>query len=64
MKLAKMSDETMEKIKSKIPDWVAIKGTIDLGPSMFQTMIPSLEPIMSDSNVDSLLFIFSFCLLA
>ncbi|MHA1729341.1 MAG: acetate--CoA ligase family protein [Promethearchaeota archaeon] len=59
MKLANLSEKTMEKIKSIIPDWVAIKGTIDLGPSMFQTLIPSLEPIMSDDNVDSLLFIFS-----
>lgn len=56
--LAQLSDNTLNKIKAVIPDWVSIKGTIDLGPSMLTSFLPSLDAIMRDPNVHCLLFIF------
>ncbi|MFX1394893.1 MAG: acetate--CoA ligase family protein [Promethearchaeota archaeon] len=58
LSLAKLNEETINKIKAAIPKWVSIKGTIDLGPSMATSFIPSLKAILNDNNVDSLLFIF------
>lgn len=59
LNLAKLGENTLNKIRSVIPNWVSIRGTIDLGPSMFETFIPSIKAIFQDSNVDSVLFIFS-----
>ena len=59
LSLAKLSTDTINTIKSIIPSYVSIGGTIDLGPSMFQTFIPSLEAISIDENVDCILFIFA-----
>jgi acetyltransferase len=59
LQLAELGKPTMETIRSVIPNWVSIGGTIDLGPSMFQTFIPSINAIFQDNNVDSVLFIFS-----
>jgi acetyl-CoA synthetase (ADP-forming) len=59
LNLASLTDETIETIRSVIPNWVSIGGTIDLGPSMFQTFIPSIKAIFKDENVDCILFIFS-----
>ena len=57
LSLAKLSPDTINSIKSIIPSYVSIGGTIDLGPSMIQTLIPSLEAISVDENVDCILFI-------
>lgn len=59
LKLANLEKTTIEKIKSVIPNWVSIGGTIDLGPSMFQTFIPSIKAIFQDNNADCVLYIFS-----
>lgn len=59
LKLADLNKITIEKIKSVIPNWVSIGGTIDLGPSMFETFIPSIKPIFQDNNADCILYIFS-----
>ncbi|TFG02194.1 MAG: hypothetical protein EU539_13310, partial [Promethearchaeota archaeon] len=59
LSLAKLKEETMQAIKSIIPDWVSIEGTIDLGPSMFGTLSTTLKVIFKDENVDALLFIFA-----
>ena len=55
--LAKLSPETIKAIQSKIPSYVSIGGTIDLGPSMFETLIPSLDVLSVDENVDCILLI-------
>ncbi|MFX1374485.1 MAG: acetate--CoA ligase family protein [Promethearchaeota archaeon] len=57
--LANLTDATIGTIRSVIPNWVSIGGTIDLGPSMFQTFTPSIKAIFEDKNVDCVLFIFS-----
>ncbi|MFX0072630.1 MAG: acetate--CoA ligase family protein [Candidatus Hermodarchaeota archaeon] len=59
LSLAKLKEETIQTIKNIIPDWVSIEGTIDLGPSMFGTLSPSLKVIFKDENVDAILFIFA-----
>jgi len=59
LNLANLSDSTISVIKSVIPNWVSIRGTIDLGPSIFQTFVPTVEAIFKDRNVDSILYIFS-----
>ncbi|MFX1314467.1 MAG: acetate--CoA ligase family protein [Promethearchaeota archaeon] len=59
MNLANLSRNTINQIKNVIPNWVSINATIDLGPSIFQTLIPSLEAVFEDENVHSVLFIFS-----
>ena len=56
--LAKLSEETIQKIKAVIPNWVSINGTIDLGPSQGTSLVPSFKVIMKDDNVHSLLYIF------
>ncbi|MFW9971130.1 MAG: acetate--CoA ligase family protein [Candidatus Odinarchaeota archaeon] len=57
--LANLGEHTISTIKSVIPNWVSIKGTIDLGPSLFQTFTPTIKAIYKDENVDSILYIFS-----
>ncbi len=59
LNLANLSENTISSIKSVIPNWVSIRGTIDLGPSIFQTFVPSTRAIFEDKNVDSILYIFS-----
>ncbi len=59
LKLAKLSEASINQIKLAIPNWVSIGGTIDLGPSLLETFIPSAKAIFEDKNVDSILFIFS-----
>ena len=59
LKLAQLDENTINKIQSVIPNWVSIRGTIDLGPSMFETFVPSVKAIFQDKNVDCVLFIFS-----
>ncbi|MFW9823712.1 MAG: acetate--CoA ligase family protein [Candidatus Thorarchaeota archaeon] len=59
LNLAELNATTMDKIRNVIPNWVSIGGTIDLGPSQFQTFIPSIKAIFEDDQVDSVLFIFS-----
>ena len=59
LNLANLSENTRSSIKSVIPNWVSIRGTIDLGPSIFQTFVPSTRAIFEDKNVDSILYIFS-----
>jgi len=58
LNLAKMSELTIKKIKTVIPNWVSIRGTIDLGPSQATSLIPSFKAIMKDDNVHSLVYIF------
>ena len=58
LSLAKLNEETIAKIKAAIPNWVSIKGTIDLGPSMATSFIPSLKAILKDNTVNSLVYIF------
>lgn len=57
--LASLSRDTINQIKKVIPNWVSINATIDLGPSLFQTLLPSLKAVFEDENVHSVLFIFS-----
>ncbi|MHA2180047.1 MAG: acetate--CoA ligase family protein [Promethearchaeota archaeon] len=59
LNLADLTIETMEKIRAVIPNWVSVGGTIDLGPSMFETFIPSIKTIFQDKNADCILYIFS-----
>jgi len=59
LRLAKLDENTINKIQSVIPNWVSIRGTIDLGPSMFETFVPSVKAIFQDDGVDCVLFIFS-----
>jgi acyl-CoA synthetase (NDP forming) len=59
LELANLETKTIEKIRAVIPNWVSIGGTIDLGPSMFQTFIPSIKAIFQDNNADGILYIFS-----
>ncbi|KKN06922.1 hypothetical protein LCGC14_1072390 [marine sediment metagenome] len=59
LNLAKLSKATIKQIRAAIPNWVSIRGTIDLGPSLFETFIPSTKAIFEDENVDSILYIFS-----
>ena len=58
LSLVKLNEATMEKIRAAIPNWVSIKGTIDLGPSQGTTFAPSMRAIMKDDNVDCVLYIF------
>jgi acyl-CoA synthetase (NDP forming) len=57
LSLAKLSSDTINTLKSIIPSYVSIGGTIDLGPSMIETLMPSLDAISIDENVDCVLFI-------
>jgi len=59
LNLAHLNEHTISLIKSVIPNWVSIRGTIDLGPSIFQTFIPTTKAIFEDKNVDCILYIFS-----
>ncbi|MHA1147743.1 MAG: acetate--CoA ligase family protein [Promethearchaeota archaeon] len=59
LSLANLSQKTVDAICAVKPDWVNINGTIDLGPSMFTTLIPSLKAVFDDENVDCVLFIYS-----
>jgi len=59
LQLAKLGNETIELMKKEVPNWVSLKNPVDLGPSQFSTFIPSVNAVLSDNNVDSLLFIFS-----
>ncbi|MFW9999195.1 MAG: acetate--CoA ligase family protein [Candidatus Hodarchaeota archaeon] len=59
LNLANLSENTISRIKSVIPNWVSIRGTIDLGPSIFQTFESSAKAIFEDKNVDCILYIFS-----
>ena len=59
MKLANLNKNTVEEIRAVIPNWVSIKGTIDLGPSLFETLLPTLKAVFNDKNVDCILYIFS-----
>ena len=59
LNLAKLSKTTINQIRAAIPNWVSIRGTIDLGPSLFETFIPSTKAIFEDENVDCILYIFS-----
>lgn len=59
LNLANLNENTISSIKSVIPNWVSIRGTIDLGPSIFQTFVSAIRAIFEDKNVDSILYIFS-----
>jgi acetyltransferase len=59
MNLSQLNEKTISLIKSIIPNWVSIRGTIDLGPSIFETFEPSIKAIFEDNHVDSILYIFS-----
>ena len=59
LNLASLNESTINQIKAIIPNWVSIRGTIDLGPSLFETFIPSTKAIFEDENVDCILYIFS-----
>ena len=59
LNLASLTETTISLIKSVIPNWVSIRGTIDLGPSIFETFIPTIEALFQDVNVDCILYIFS-----
>ena len=59
LNLASLSENTISLIKSVIPNWVSIRGTIDLGPSIFQTFDKTANAIFEDKNVNCILYIFS-----
>ena len=57
--LAKLDQNTINSMKQVAPNWVSVKNPVDLGPSQFNTFVPSLKAVLSDNNVDCLLFIFT-----
>lgn len=57
--LAVLSQETIKAINSVTPEWVSLKGTIDLGPSLFESFMTSIKAIFNDENVDCVLYIYS-----
>ncbi len=59
LRLANLSEQTIYTIRSVIPNWVSIRGTIDLGPSIFETFVPSIKALFEDESVNSILYIFS-----
>ncbi len=59
LELAQLESYSMEEMKKVAPNWVSVKNPVDLGPSQFSTLIPSLNIVMHDKNVDALIFIFS-----
>lgn len=59
LNLSNLSENTVSLIKSVIPNWVSIRGTVDLGPSIFETFVPTIEAIFKDKNVNCILYIFS-----
>ncbi len=59
LSLARLDDNTIKSMKKIAPNWCYLENPVDLGPSQFQTFIPSLKAVMEDENVDALLFIFS-----
>ncbi|MFX1502914.1 MAG: acetate--CoA ligase family protein [Promethearchaeota archaeon] len=59
LNLASLSENTISIIKKVIPNWVSIRGTIDLGPSLMQTFDTSIKAIFEDRNVNAILYIFS-----
>ncbi len=59
LNLSNLSDSTISGIRSVIPNWVSIRGTVDLGPSIFETFVPTIEALFQDKNVNCILYIFS-----
>lgn len=59
LKLARLSESTIQEIKDVSPNWTSVKNPVDLGPSMFNTFRPSLNALVNDDNVNALLFIFA-----
>ena len=59
LNLADLTENTFTRIRTVIPNWVSIRGTIDLGPSIFETFTPTIKALFKDENVDSILYIFS-----
>lgn len=57
--LAEFDLHSLEEMKKIAPNWVSVKNPVDLGPSQFTTLIPSLNTVFNDRNVDCVLFIFS-----
>ncbi len=59
LNLADLNENSISIINKVIPNWVSIRGTLDLGPSIFQTFAPTIKVIFEDNNVDCILYIFS-----
>ena len=59
LNLAKFNNNTIQSMKIVSPNWVSVKNPVDLGPSLFSTIRPSLNAVLKDENVDSLLYIFA-----
>lgn len=59
LRLAKLNEETINKMKKVAPNWVSVKNPVDLGPSQFLTLEPSLKALFNDDNVNCILFIFT-----
>ncbi|TFF85774.1 MAG: acetyl-CoA synthetase [Promethearchaeota archaeon] len=59
LNLAQFEEKTHIEMREVAPNWVSLKNPVDLGPSQFITLEPSLKAIFKDKNVNSILFIFT-----
>ena len=59
LELANLKQSTVENMRSVSPNWTSVKNPVDLGPSLFTTFKPALKSLLSDENVNALLFIFA-----
>lgn len=59
LKLANLNDSTINDIEAIAPNWISAKNPVDLGPSSFATMRPSMKALFNDPNVDALINIFA-----
>ncbi|MHA1270579.1 MAG: CoA-binding protein [Candidatus Helarchaeota archaeon] len=59
LNLATLEEDSIKKMKEVSPNWVSLKNPVDLGPSQFITLEPSLKAIYNDPNVDAIIFIFT-----
>jgi acetyltransferase len=59
LNLAQFEENTYNEMRKVAPNWVSLKNPVDLGPSQFITLEPSLKAIFKDKKVDSILFIFT-----
>ncbi|MHA1277218.1 MAG: acetate--CoA ligase family protein [Candidatus Helarchaeota archaeon] len=55
--LAKLAEETIEKMQKNAPDWVSLKNPVDIGPAQLQMSNDCIRAILEDPNVDALIWI-------
>ena len=57
LQIARLSEETIERMRQSGPDWVALKNPVDIGPAQLEMMDTCIEALLKDENVDSLILI-------